>query len=271
MGSTSREEARGSSVSNHSHVCGINYFCGILNRCICESFPRMWDQLVAAVHKDDLIRIIPTYVGSTQPVKPFCLDPSNHSHVCGINSLFLKYPVIITESFPRMWDQRERRTMAQTLFRIIPTYVGSTCTNALSASCSSNHSHVCGINSSFTFLIFLTAESFPRMWDQPTFYADTQSLNRIIPTYVGSTIIYLPFKIRLTNHSHVCGINVARRSRQIASVESFPRMWDQRRLRLIAPFPYRIIPTYVGSTRIFSISLLERANHSHVCGINPYK
>ena len=52
------------------------------------------------------MRIIPTYVGSTDG----CIDPAkteaNHSHVCGINQASYHLPQALAESFPRMWDQR---------------------------------------------------------------------------------------------------------------------------------------------------------------------
>ena len=71
---------------NHSHVCGINCLrvYNLLN--FLESFPRMWDQ------RDDrqtfccVLRIIPTYVGSTTFIARSPFLGANHSHVCGINS-----------------------------------------------------------------------------------------------------------------------------------------------------------------------------------------
>ena len=50
--------------------------------------------------------------------------------------------------------------------------------------------------------------------------------------------------------------------------ESFPRMWDQRCGERREFRHFRIIPTYVGSTRVRQALLSDDANHSHVCGIN---
>mgnify|MGYP004723604201 CR=1 FL=1 len=51
-------------------------------------------------------------------------------------------------------------------------------------------------------------------------------------------------------------------------IESFPRMWDQRKPFTIVFVIARIIPTYVGSTGTPGSGKSFHANHSHVCGIN---
>ena len=112
--------------TNHSHVCGIN---GRDDR---------------SDHDDR--RIIPTYVGSTGMQTLIRPDPSNHSHVCGINPAFQFFEKVPFESFPRMWDQHRFRVKNIRDHRIIPTYVGSTFSDAL--------------------MSFYRFESFPRMWDQ---------------------------------------------------------------------------------------------------------
>ena len=71
-----------------------------------ESFPRMWDQRRIHGVIVVVLRIIPTYVGSTVGVR--LVPPFN------------------IESFPRMWDQHGRGRVFVFILRIIPTYVGST-------------------------------------------------------------------------------------------------------------------------------------------------
>ena len=111
-----------------------------------ESFPRMWDQHGVEKKNDIYLRIIPTYVGSTFFRRDIALNAANHSHVCGINSVYLEFVRLRLESFPHMWDQRGRPGKAVRSRRIIPTYVGSTKILSSSLSLFSNHSHVCGIN-----------------------------------------------------------------------------------------------------------------------------
>ena len=106
------------------------------------------------------------------------------------------------------------------------------------------------------------------MWDQLLVQFIKIRLDRIIPTYVGSTlrlIVPLPY---LPNHSHVCGINILISLDDSRVCESFPRMWDQRNIHILHFLRVRIIPTYVGSTARRAVFALKDPNHSHVCGIN---
>ena len=167
-----------------------------------------------------------------------------------------------------MWDQRYGNGAIRRKRRIIPTYVGSTHRFRLHQHLPSNHSHVCGINRLPTMPIPLPIESFPRMWDQRSPAWPPLYLFRIIPTYVGSTGRIPQHKRHVSNHSHVCGINLQASFNRLAICESFPRMWDQRVHNLSYEFAFRIIPTYVGSTWFMWRSCKNFANHSHVCGIN---
>ena len=112
--------------SNHSHVCGINFFIQCSKKGTIESFPRMWDQHADEKHSIPRIRIIPTYVGSTESNGIPYIHMTNHSHVCGINGPSESEKPISNESFPRMWDQQLKRITKFDSIRIIPTYVGST-------------------------------------------------------------------------------------------------------------------------------------------------
>ena len=65
-----------------------------------------------------------------------------------------------------MWDQLVRNTEQLLIHRIIPTYVGSTQFVGYMSYDKPNHSHVCGINRLQPLDIYISTESFPRMWDQ---------------------------------------------------------------------------------------------------------
>ena len=178
-------------MTNHSLVCGINCGLELLNCCTNESFPRMWDQLQALCKRLHEIRIIPTYVGSTHKNSRQKPQKTNHSHVCGINQVLQKVVSIRSESFPRMWDQPLQCDVLHIKRRIIPTYVGSTSPVSGEKDPCSNHSHVCGINMLPSSAATPSAESFPRMWDQPDNVRNRNGITRIIPTYVGSTAVCL--------------------------------------------------------------------------------
>ena len=106
------------------------------------------------------------------------------------------------------------------------------------------------------------------MWDQLGLNILGQPYHRIIPTYVGSTLWDPRTQRQASNHSHVCGINAPVWLSVNAAGESFPRMWDQRKLDYKPEARGRIIPTYVGSTSLTSPVITLPSNHSHVCGIN---
>ena len=167
-----------------------------------------------------------------------------------------------------MWDQLTGSVCIIIYHRIIPTYVGSTGCRRCRFLCRSNHSHVCWINDLQPGHRCTYFESFPRMWVQPVKCLDRPLRHRIIPTYVGSTGRIPQHKRHVSNHSHVCGINLQASFNRLAICESFPRMWDQRVHNLSYEFAFRIIPTYVGSTWFMWRSCKNFANHSHVCGIN---
>ena len=126
-----------------------------------------------------------------------------------------------------MWDQRIYKSLGELVPRIIPTYVGSTTYYYSAGSPKSNHSHVCGINITRQTLTTSWAESFPRMWDQLRGRCFMEQRLRIIPTYVGSTILKMRQNESDSNHSHVCGINPPFSYCLDFLNESFPRMWDQ--------------------------------------------
>ena len=85
------------------------------------------------------------------------------------------------------------------------------------------------------------------MWDQQKVIRDEFSVDRIIPTYVGSTVIQGIATSVSANHSHVCGINPTPPGGGGDDDESFPRMWDQQMPWCFFHVLQRIIPTYVGS------------------------
>ena len=149
VGSTPPRSSTPSSSPNHSHVCGINASMGLFSVLSNESFPRMWDQRKHLLINCLVLRIIPTYVGSTRTNHPRNCRDTNHSHVCGINPFLSQSMYIVVESFPRMWDQRAPHPRRRPRGRIIPTYVGSTLHPRISDCYRPNHSHVCGINDTY--------------------------------------------------------------------------------------------------------------------------
>ena len=146
VGSTVSNPFLNFSKTNHSHACGINTNCKSKTDIVNESFPRMWDQQADIYLLFIYVRIIPTHVGSTTDAFCKLLTITNHSHACGINPLQRASAEHVSESFPRMWDQRHEAEGGGQSDRIIPTHVGSTMRVISTTQMKTNHSHACGIN-----------------------------------------------------------------------------------------------------------------------------
>ena len=93
------------------------------------------------------IWIIPTPAGWTLRITLFGRVLTNHSHICGINSVFPDGLLDIS--------------------RIIPTPVGWTYAFFTAIFYFSNHSHTCGMNVYVSSSNQCLSESFPHLWDEP--------------------------------------------------------------------------------------------------------
>ena len=91
------------------------------------------------------------------------------------------------------------------------------------------------------------------MWGQVIF--ETQSLlpARIIPTRVGTSLIYTQQQIREKDHPHACGDKHGISCRISSQQGSSPRVWGQVTCSISRQAGHRIIPTRVGTSflRVF--------------------
>ena len=113
-------------VRDHPHVCGKYVLNSRWSTSFTGSPPRMWEVLVQFVIIKPLPGITPTYVGSTKVLRHFGKTSRDHPHVCGkyLGGLSEKLPLI--GSPPRMWEVHIYAAYIYILYRITPTYVGST-------------------------------------------------------------------------------------------------------------------------------------------------
>ena len=132
--------------SNHSHACRMNENQVPMLFWHYESFPRLWDERRVPLIQLVQVRIIPTPVGWTQPMKKGFSTVSNHSHACGMNIMYLITYLITYESFPRLWDEHFSADRTAESGRIIPTPVGWTTLELTQDKSFTNHSHACGMN-----------------------------------------------------------------------------------------------------------------------------
>ena len=149
---------------------------------------------------------------------------------------------------------------------ITPTYVGSTNTSCSTIIPFWDHPHVCGQYLICFWYNYYQLGSPPRMWVVPFFKIFSRDFTRITPTYVGSTALD---KIRsgcVKDHPHVCGQYTYSVSKPVMVGGSPPRMWVVPPEYNIHLCPFRITPTYVGSTLICTQVVRYNKDHPHVCG-----
>ena len=104
------------------------------------------------------------------------------------------------------------------------------------------------------------------MWGQAGITFPLSSLQRIIPTRVGtsSVIVYTASPNR--DHPHACGDKKLLPKQIKGGTGSSPRVWGQVAHVLNASWNKRIIPTRVGTSILTASFQGHREDHPHACG-----
>ena len=110
-----------------------------------------------------------------------------------------------------------------------------------------DHPHACGDKHRNRRLDNLHRGSSPRVWGQGHEECDDPSLDRIIPTRVGTSNCFFYDDYTLTDHPHACGDKPQAGSRNVVSTGSSPRVWGQDGGFQVEANGFRIIPTRVGT------------------------
>ena len=129
---------------DHPHACGDK--SKTMARSISKrgSSPRVWGQGLCYYGSGFLFGIIPTRVGTSA-----CIEESNegyqdHPHACGDKKYVWDKSIEKLGSSPRVWGQGKRIYRLQTLPGIIPTRVGTSCSERFLPSEVTDHPHACG-------------------------------------------------------------------------------------------------------------------------------
>ena len=85
----------------------------------------MWGQDLCFTNLCNGLRIIPTRVGTSVDLLPFCCHIKDHPHACGDKFLFANLATLIIGSSPRVWGQEPLEVQLTNGYRIIPTRVGT--------------------------------------------------------------------------------------------------------------------------------------------------
>ena len=114
-----------------------------------------------------------------------------------------------------------------------------------------DHPHACGDKKSNRFYRFKVVGSSPRVWGQVELFIRVSYVHRIIPTRVGTSCCEVVTPMLPTDHPHACGDkeNIIRII--TITLGSSPRVWGQVRLCAHTEPSARIIPTRVGTSRVF--------------------
>ena len=108
--------------------------------------------------------------------------------------------------------------------------------------------------------------SSPRVWGQVSFVHKAQRLYRIIPTRMGTRPPCIPRRKNPRDHPHAYGDKRVRNSDSFALLGSSPRVWGQVVNRQRVLIKLRIIPTRMGTSRLFKLALDTDKDHPHAYG-----
>ena len=104
----------------------------------------MWGQDIKNIWCSQIVRIIPTRVG-TSPVNFCCWKlEKDHPHACGDKRYEFFTTDNATGSSPRVWGQEGYVFSSDTEPRIIPTRVGTSLTCNYMMFRNTDHPHACG-------------------------------------------------------------------------------------------------------------------------------
>ena len=108
--------------------------------------------------------------------------------------------------------------------------------------------------------------SSPRVWGQDYSKPGKPPNPGIIPTRVGTSSYLYLFGVRERDHPHACGDKRLLVRSDFLSLGSSPRVWGQVYNITAKENHVRIIPTRVGTRRIFTKLPQVVEDHPHACG-----
>ena len=104
------------------------------------------------------------------------------------------------------------------------------------------------------------------MWGQAGITFPLSSLQRIIPTRVGTRSEKHFLTPKATDHPHACGDKFSFLRTDNLRQGSSPRVWGQAHNALADVHHGLIIPTRVGTSRFYRVMSGFVRDHPHACG-----
>ena len=169
------------------------------------SSPRLWGVSRIRHKLGRHKRFIPTPVGSIHPlytIRPPC---PVHPHACGEYGIIPLITGNANGSSPRLWGVLHSARPGATIFRFIPTPVGSINKIKGLSQDMSVHPHACGEYPYISVEQHNTRGSSPRLWGVFSLDEWVFVYYRFIPTPVGSIVARDSQSCAFSVHPHACG------------------------------------------------------------------
>ena len=175
-----------------------------------------------------------------------CVRQKDHPHAYGDKITLYMFLSSNLGSSPRVWGQVFQRQRLQLGDRIIPTRMGT------------SRVHV-----RFPPVRY---GSSPRVWGQVNSRTPTRQGIRIIPTRMGTSTIFKQSIFHTQDHPHAYGDKSSRTARAKQSTGSSPRVWGQALCIYYVCNPHRIIPTRMGTSKLYPKDVSSYKDHPHAYG-----
>ena len=144
-------------------------------------------------------------MGTRQERKNFPFPLQDHPHACGDKTVISVANASLPGSSPRVWGQETTKTAPEGTFGIIPTRVGTSITFISILTFSKDHPHACGDKAKRNSLNLTSLGSSPRVWGQEHYETVFNRNLGIIPTRVGTRLLFLLQTQACQDHPHACG------------------------------------------------------------------
>ena len=133
------------------------------------------------------IGIIPTRMGTRLLYLPFCEISQDHPHAYGDKCIQFYHLLFVTGSSPRVWGQGEFICRRRSVFRIIPTRMGTSDNKVPICYIKWDHPHAYGDKPRSASIVDVSTGSSPRVWGQAAVPQNFINTSRIIPTRMGTS------------------------------------------------------------------------------------
>ena len=173
-------------------------------------------------------RITPAYAGKTIHLRRRPPETRDHPRVCGKDYLFKNSTEGHVGSPPRMRERQDIRSESARFCGITPAYAGKTFWGRKIPCGARDHPRVCGKDIKFTFKIFFTLGSPPRMRERHCNTSFISSSKRITPAYAGKTKKRRMEHWKKGDHPRVCGKDEIITNHAGKVVGSPPRMRERQ-------------------------------------------